>query len=555
MAAPTPTREDESDRGSPAGARPGGWSDRLALGAFAAVIVFGLASYLWMGRHLWFGIDEWDFLAARSVSHPSTLFQPHNEHWSTLPILVFRFLYQTLGMRSYRPYLLVAVVTHLTVAVLLWVVMVRARVRPWLATAAGSLFVLFGSGYENILWAFQIGFMGAVAFGLAQLLLADHDGPWARRDWWALAAGLASLMCSGVGVTMVVVVGLAVLVRRGWRMAVAQVAPLAGIYLVWYVAYGHQGFHRRSSITSIPGFAIDVLATTFRSLGHLPGMGIVLAVLLVVGLYLAWSPLRRDEWRSRAAAPGALAVGAVVFVVQTGVGRAATGPTFVRQAAAASRYQYVVAALLIPALGVATEGVGRRLGRWWPVLAVILLVGVPGNLTVASDHATAMANVDQVLRVPEIQAAYAPIADQLPPDTQVDPAFAPWVRLGWLRQAARSGRLPAPSPLGPTGRATLDLSLALQLLGPGSPGSDAGSTCQAVPASRTVRLPAGAEIRLDPNVSASVSDVAGGGTVSNPRILGTPGQVQIYRLGAPMTLQIVPRAPTGVRLCRPPAPK
>ena len=93
----------------------------------------------------------------------------------------------------------------------------RAGVGPWIASAAAALFMLFGAGDENIVWAFQMGFVGSLVFGLTQLLLADHDGPIARRDWLALLAGLAGLLCSGVGVTMVVVVGLATLARRGWR--------------------------------------------------------------------------------------------------------------------------------------------------------------------------------------------------------------------------------------------------------------------------------------------------------------------------------------------------
>jgi len=71
----------------------------------------------------------------------------------------------------------------------------RAGVRPWSATVLASLFVLFGAGAANILWAFQISFVGSVAFGLTHLLLADHDGPFDRRDWLGLLAGFATLLC------------------------------------------------------------------------------------------------------------------------------------------------------------------------------------------------------------------------------------------------------------------------------------------------------------------------------------------------------------------------
>ena len=125
---------------------------------------------------------------------------------------------------------------HLVAAALVLAVMRRSGVRPWLATVAAAVFVFFGAGAENILVAFQITFVGSLVFGLTQLLFADHDGPLDRRDWLGLLAGFAGLLCSGVAVTMTVVVGLAVLLRRGfrgWRVALFHTAPLAVAYALW----------------------------------------------------------------------------------------------------------------------------------------------------------------------------------------------------------------------------------------------------------------------------------------------------------------------------------
>ena len=86
----------------------------------------------------------------------------------------------------------------------------RAGVGPWIATAAASVFVLFGPGAEDIIWAFQMGFTGSVAFGLAALILVDHRGPIgaARR---ARPRGRRRLArCARAsGIVMVAVVGLA----------------------------------------------------------------------------------------------------------------------------------------------------------------------------------------------------------------------------------------------------------------------------------------------------------------------------------------------------------
>ena len=42
-------------------------------------------------------------------------------------------------------------------------------------------------------------------------------------------------MCSGVSLVMVAVVGLAVLIRRGWKAAAFQTVPLAAMYGTWYL--------------------------------------------------------------------------------------------------------------------------------------------------------------------------------------------------------------------------------------------------------------------------------------------------------------------------------
>jgi hypothetical protein len=141
-----------------------------------------------LGRYRWFFHDEWDYLAGRNGGDIENILIPHNEHWSTLPILVYRALFRLVGLRSYLPYQAVLVVLHLTAAALLRVVMRRAGVGPWIATAAAALFVLFGTGAENLVYAVNMGFAGALVFGLVQLLLADHDGPIDRRDAIGLLA-------------------------------------------------------------------------------------------------------------------------------------------------------------------------------------------------------------------------------------------------------------------------------------------------------------------------------------------------------------------------------
>ncbi|MDQ1382145.1 MAG: hypothetical protein QOJ71_2864, partial [Actinomycetota bacterium] len=111
---------------------------RQALAAFVLVEAIALPVLVALGRSVWFTADEWDFVAHRTAWNLDDLFRPHNEHWSTLPILVYRLLWWLFGLRTHLPYLIIAVVLHLTVAALLRAVMRQAAVGPWLATIAAS---------------------------------------------------------------------------------------------------------------------------------------------------------------------------------------------------------------------------------------------------------------------------------------------------------------------------------------------------------------------------------------------------------------------------------
>ncbi len=56
-----------------------------------------------LGLGMTFFSDEWAFIESRSLGDPSTWLPPHNEHWSTLPIIVYRVVVETVGIGSYVP--------------------------------------------------------------------------------------------------------------------------------------------------------------------------------------------------------------------------------------------------------------------------------------------------------------------------------------------------------------------------------------------------------------------------------------------------------------------
>ena len=524
--------------------------DQAALGAFVAVVAAALVYYVTLARRQWFGADEWDFVAGRTGGDLADLFRPHNEHWSTLPIIAFRLLWQVVGVRSYLPYLLLIVMLHLAVACLLRTVMRRAGVNPWIATAAATLFVLFGTGHDNILWAFQIGFVGALVFGLSHLLLADHDGPIDRRDVLGLVAGLAGLMCSGVGVPMVAAVGLATLVRRGWRLALFHVAPLAVVYCVWLATSAGNSYSTRAGLGQVARFTGTDLRATFEALGQLPGSGIVLGALLLVGLALAWWPRLRDDLPARAAAPGALLGGAVLFLAITGFGRAGQPLSVLTQPWDASRYLHIVAALVLPALAVGLDAIARRLGRPGTVAAVVvLLVGVPGNLSAVDTYVAQTGPSLRIFRHAILATPKLAITRDLPRSYKPFLPFVPSVTVGWLLDSEADGRVPGPGHLSRRERSELTLALVLRP----AFGHTSGARCTTIVGSGRHQLERGDVILVAARSRLDVSVVEG----SRPMVpVGYGGSERRLALRSVIALPLQMTARGGrAQMCRAPLPR
>lgn len=74
--------------------------------ALVCELIVATVFFVRQAPRLWFFADDWEFLLNRRLSSDTldTLFRPHNEHWSTVPILVFRTLFTSFGVRHYLPF-------------------------------------------------------------------------------------------------------------------------------------------------------------------------------------------------------------------------------------------------------------------------------------------------------------------------------------------------------------------------------------------------------------------------------------------------------------------
>jgi hypothetical protein len=393
----------------------------------------GAALLLWLSRGLWFYFDEWEFLTLADRNP----WAPHGEHWSTLPYLAYRALYWASGLRSYLPYLGVLLLLHLGVAHVLWRLIRRAGVGGWLATGTAAVFIVLGAGAEDILWAFQIGFVGSLLLGLIAASVLDADRLTAVRLGLAVVLLLLSLMSSGVGVAMVVLAGAVTLIRHGWPRTLVVVAPAGAAYLGWYLAIGRtaQGLSHLSlsHLNVMPAFLWAGLRGSLGGLIEIRQLGYLLVPLLA-----AWALLRgRSLLRASAVAPAAGAA-AVAFFLMSGLGRAAYGAAY----AASSRYVYIGAALLLPMIALALSDLLRQ-GAWTkPLIALLVLAAIllgAREMVRAADEFTAQR---QLLKRHVLAAAARVRSGEPIVGTQPDPELAPPLDYDGLRRLIADHALP-----------------------------------------------------------------------------------------------------------------
>jgi hypothetical protein len=449
------------------------WRTRLrdaALPVHLMSLPISFAILLYVDRGLWFFYDEWDFLAGQGTGgRPLNLFVPHNEHWSTIPILIYRALYAAVGIHTYIPYLVVMLLAHVILAHLLFRVMIRIDVDPWIATALATVFLFLGAGAENLTWAFQMAWIFSLLLGVAGLLLIDHDRAGIRRDlaYWPVA--VLALMCSGVGVPLVAVGGLVALIRRGWRAALRVVSLPAVVFVVWFAVVGHVGYATthpaKSELLQVPQYVWTGLTSAVTTTLGWQGAGAI--VVLALGVFLA---VQGPEWWRRRAIPLSMAVGAVLFFGITGVGRIAFGV----DESTSGRYAYVGIALLLPAAGWGIDALARRV-RGGAAVAVVLAAIVTlngfGMLVAYADGSVSLRDTGkyQLLAAAHLIVNGAPLlANEA---TQPDPTIAPQLNLGELRSMIHDGAVPLDTPVPPdaTLRAILQLQVAVEDTVPSAP--------------------------------------------------------------------------------------
>jgi hypothetical protein len=409
----------------------------VAVGVLATCAVI-----LWLARSYTFYFDEWDFIISAPTWNAESYLQPHNLHPVMVPRLIYSAMLSTIGLRSYLPYMAVLLALHGTSALLLFE-LVRRRTGDVIGIACAAILLVLGAGWENLLWAFQISFVGSVACGLGMLLALDarptgfpargEGGPQGRmgtlneeQPWrMPLATALltASLMFSAIGLFFGVAAAVRLALTNDRRRDLAWLAPVAVVFGAWFLAFGRFGE------PAPPLSAADLLAVPLYALW---GLGASAAGLIgasgVAGpplLLLAAGAVGYGWWRGGFDPLSiGVAAGLVTFYLVTGVSRAQLG----YQQSGAGRYVYEGAVFWLILLADAARRLPWR-GTWRPALVACLFLACFNSGVLLFTYAAGK-TVQMQRQVADLQALAAQRGDPcLNPNGAVDLLVMPQVRI------------------------------------------------------------------------------------------------------------------------------
>jgi hypothetical protein len=352
---------------------------RLALAVLLAAVGVFLV-YETRGTTFWF--DEWQWVVERRGNDLDTFLRPHNEHFSLVPIAIYKLLLATAGLTDYAPYRIVDFALHLTCGALVFVY-VNRRLGALPALLATTLIVTLGPGWQGFLWTFQITWLSTLAAGIGALLMLDRGD----RKGDVAACVLLGVSLAGSGIGLPIALGLVVEVAWGRRdvRAIWIVAIPLALYALWWIGYGDPGQFHRHNIVLTPRFAADAAGSALSALTGLHGAPITedgaeldtmagtawgrplaaVAVVLLVMRLRRMRPVPTRIWT--------LGTILVSFWVLTGLERAHLGPPDT------SRYMFVAAIFIV--LLVADLARGARLPvEAAPIVVLAVVAAVVANL-------------------------------------------------------------------------------------------------------------------------------------------------------------------------------
>ena len=385
---------------------------------------------LWTYRGLSFFYDEWDFIQNRRAWNPGAFLEPHNEHLVLLPAFIFKVLFSVFGIGSYWPYVVVLVITHVGCALVLY-----ALLRTWtsneISVAGTVVFLFIGTGWEVLLWPFEVSVTVSLATGLGALLAARSESR--TGDIAACVLLVTSLASASLGIPFVVGVAILIATRPSAIRRLYIVAVPAVLYGAWYLLYAESSA-KAANVQQIPVFVADSAAAAWAGVfGMNPEIGRAIMVASIVAVVLVVVKRLADRAAIAALVTIPVVMWALLCLSRFGIATPST-----------PRYVYPGVALML-ALGALMLGrkdassIGARV-----VIAVLLVSSLMTNVGVLKDGGKMWR--DYSAQVTAGLGAMTLVQEEVPRDFQPNAQYAPQVTAGPYFAAVAALGSPAMTP-------------------------------------------------------------------------------------------------------------
>ncbi len=424
---------------------PSRWRPTAPAVVLAVGLLASTAVLVWHARTLWFFGDEWDFLYHRALSGGDGpgLLAPHNEHWSTIPLVLYRVMWHVVGLQHYQLWVLMPILTLMVGSVAMYVLLRRAEVPAWTAVICGLVLAWNGAG-EDTLWAFQVGFLGSLTAGIIACLVVQESRS-LRGLVLANVMALVALMCSGLGVPMVAWMTLFAVLLRGWRVGLAVGVVPTLTYAAWYAAYGVSATEATDQLPDASASAF--LAYVWAGISQvwdvttgMPQVGVVVFLGLAAAAFLTTTT---DKLH-------ALAVSGVVTTLFGYTMLAVSRAKFGVEQAASLRYVPLGLILTLPAFAIAVGLVRSRLPARSieraavavGVTALLLSASYASTSTFADNRSTFFGGVEErVLLGVHLEESGEPLLR-----TTLEASNQPPIDVALLASPGQRGHVPSVEP-------------------------------------------------------------------------------------------------------------
>jgi hypothetical protein len=387
---------------------------------FLSIFVI-LMVQIWASRDQWFFGDEFSIFADRrqSMAPIDLLFTPHNEHWSTLPIIKDLILYKIFGFSTYLPYLIAALIVHAAISFFIYIIGRQHNVSEKVLVPLVTLFSIAYFGSENVLWGFQFGFISPLAMFLASGILIFKDFKYSREISSLLM--IFSVASSGTSIAFLIAMFLFLAINRKFKDAVIVTLPAALLFLVWrsYFSVSPNFPSKDSLYESVLTYWNYLVAggtSSLESFVKIPGSGATLFFSVSILLVVA------GNWKGKYSFPTFVALAGYISFLIFAYSRAGLGI----EQAKASRYSYLFVLCVAPIVIIWIDKLMKRLKTDYFVYAVsIVTLSVVGMSQFLYNESSEAKRENQLRGTLMVSAQIALGSEEFLPGSLPDPIYAP----------------------------------------------------------------------------------------------------------------------------------